>query len=133
MTLQVPPKAANRPRFRCQPGFKAPRAYSDPNYRRWMNEAIDRIRDQWPWEGKFTGPVSVYVVHAVERPKNTKLEFPAPDVDNYAKAVLDALTQSRVVWDDDTQVVSLVTRKTWTDVPGGAVVIQIQPYEEATL
>lgn len=136
MTLKVPPKAATRPRFRCYSGFKSPRAYSDPNYRRWLNAAIEEIRGQWRHDGmRFTGPVSVYAVHAVERPGRTRKDFPVPDVDNYAKALLDALTQSKVVWDDDSQVVSLVTRKTWTDVPGGAVVVHISPvspedYEE---
>jgi Endodeoxyribonuclease RusA len=36
---------------------------------------------------------------------------PAKDLDNYAKPILDAVTQSRLLWDDDNQIDELVIRR----------------------
>lgn len=62
---------------------------------------------------KLVGPLLVSVVCRVARPKTTILEFPKPDVDNYGKAVLDALNGH--AWVDDTQIVGLVVTKEWAD------------------
>lgn len=54
-------------------------------------------------------------VHCVrEMPRSTKLDWPKPDVDNFAKAVLDAVTKAQIIWCDDCQVVTLQTTKRWT-------------------
>ena len=70
--------------------------------------------------------VSVYLHVAVAKPKTTKLRFPKPDVDNYAKSVLDAATEAGV-WDDDTLVQDLTVSKHWVDegeTPGIHVTIR---------
>ncbi len=36
---------------------------------------------------------------------------PASDLDNYAKPIIDAITQSQLVWDDDNQIDTLVIRR----------------------
>jgi hypothetical protein len=36
---------------------------------------------------------------------------PAKDLDNYAKPIIDAVTQSRMLWNDDTQIDELVIRR----------------------
>jgi hypothetical protein len=36
---------------------------------------------------------------------------PAKDLDNYAKPILDAVTQTRLLWDDDNQIDELVIRR----------------------
>jgi hypothetical protein len=39
---------------------------------------------------------------------------PAKDLDNYAKPIIDAVTQSRLMWNDDTQIDKLVIER-WRD------------------
>lgn len=73
----------------------------------------------------FTGPVTVEIVYHFARPashlrkdgtpKASAPAYPRPDVDNLAKAVLDALTDAGA-WADDSQVVSLGVRKKWSQV-----------------
>lgn len=46
-----------------------------------------------------------------------------PDVDNLAKAMLDAITDSGA-WDDDKQVVSLLVSKTWSKTSGATLIIE---------
>lgn len=67
------------------------------------------------------GAVSVVIGCYLERPKSRKKdEHPTsrPDVDNYAKLVLDAL--NGIAWHDDAQVVSLSILKAWTDPDYGS-------------
>jgi Holliday junction resolvase RusA-like endonuclease len=72
----------------------------------------------------------VTMTHLALRPKTSKLAYPKPDVDNYAKSVMDALTESRVWWDDDDQVISLLTEKSWAkpgDPAGITVSVTYEP------
>jgi Holliday junction resolvase RusA-like endonuclease len=60
----------------------------------------------------------------VKTPKNSKLEDPKPDVDNYAKAILDAC--NKILWDDDSQIVELKVTKQWSGSQhGGKTVIRV--------
>jgi Holliday junction resolvase RusA-like endonuclease len=64
----------------------------------------------------FEGAVYVRMLFVLPRPKKHKNEmFVAvrPDLDNYVKAVLDALTDIRV-WNDDGQVARLNAEKAYT-------------------
>lgn len=62
-----------------------------------------------------TYPCSIHVAVFDVRPKSTKLMFPKPDIDNYAKGVLDGLNGT--VIEDDWLVTDLSVSKRWTDGP----------------
>ena len=63
----------------------------------------------------LVGQLEVTVHCYVQRPKTTKLPSPRGDIDNFAKAVLDAMNGK--LWDDDKQIESLHVHKTWTEGP----------------
>lgn len=72
---------------------------------------------------KFTGPVALSLVFHLKKPKSSKNKHPMvrPDVDNYVKTVMDAL--NGVLFDDDSQVVSLSAKKKYSDEEGITIVI----------
>ena len=62
----------------------------------------------------FDRLVKVRVQFVCTRPPTTKLEVPAPDLDNMIKAVLDA--GNGVLWADDRQITDIVASKRWAQV-----------------
>jgi Holliday junction resolvase RusA-like endonuclease len=75
------------------------------------------------------GPLSVDVTVWATKPKTSKLAFPKPDADNYAKTVLDAITKAGNLWLDDTQVVRLVVEKRWAPTDGHVgYAVSIKPH-----
>lgn len=78
---------------------------------------------------RFLGPLRLVLLFGMQRPKahynrhgdvrptSPKWHTSKPDVDNLAKAVMDALTQLGV-WEDDSQVVRLDVGKVYATRPG---------------
>lgn len=101
--LQVPPTPASRPRV------SRFGTYYGKNYQNFLNAAQ-------PIAGRFDGvpsdkPLCVFVENVVAKPKHSKRDFPRGDVDNYAKGPLDVMTKAEKFWEDDDQVVLLLTSK----------------------
>ena len=63
-----------------------------------------------------SGRLRVNIECVVTRPKTTKLVAPKGDVDNFAKACLDAMNGR--LWEDDKQIEHLTVSKRWHDEPG---------------
>jgi len=86
--------------------------YYSKTYKNWMTEAeqfvptADEIIDR---------PVIVLQEHIVKKARTSKLILPNGDVDNYAKASLDALTKGKTVWTDDKIVKGLFTYKRFAE------------------
>lgn len=59
----------------------------------------------------------VIVESVVTKAKSSKLAYPGPDTDNFAKGPLDAITKVTGYWQDDKQVVKLVSTKRFAN-PG---------------
>ena len=94
----------------------------------WKLTVAAAARIAWD-KVKFTGPLHLTLSFFMPRPKahyrsNGEVKPMAPrwheskpDADNLAKAVMDALTQLGI-WIDDSQVVGLDIRKTYSERPG---------------
>lgn len=83
--------------------------YYGKKYAEWMKaaaESLGEIDEVFP-KGQHL-KVEVYI--AVEKPRTSKLTTPRGDIDNYLKAILDALTKSGI-WNDDDQITVLEAEK----------------------
>jgi len=114
MEIILPLEPIPCPRPRIMTRGKFAHAYYPASYKKWKEAAAEAIGAQIQDAQPVAGPVNVTIECAVKRPKTTKLSHPKPDVDNYAKAVMDALTASSV-WSDDSQVIRLVVTKVWAE------------------
>lgn len=113
INIPLSPVPAARPRV-----TRSGRVYYPKTYSSWKSAAAKLLPACLFDAGlfrKLVGPLLVSLVCRVTRPKTTKLEHPKPDVDNYAKAVLDAC--NGLAWVDDEQVIGLVVVKEWAE-PG---------------
>ena len=61
----------------------------------------------------LSNSLSVSIELYIKRPKKTDKEYPRPDIDNFAKAILD--TMNGKIWEDDTQIISLYVTKQWAE------------------
>jgi len=91
------------------------------------------------WNGQpHGGPLHVTIAFLMPRPKahckaDGRLKHPAPcyhtskpDSDNLAKAVLDAMTELEV-WFDDAQVAHLEVVKLYSLTPGARIILRSAP------
>lgn len=109
------------PRPRIATRGKFAHAYYPAAYKTWKEAAAKAIRKALtPNHVPYDKAVVVSVVFNVKRPKSTKLEAPKPDVDNYLKSILDAMTAAEV-WTDDKHVIQATVLKRWADEDSIAV------------
>jgi Holliday junction resolvase RusA-like endonuclease len=96
------------------------RAHHSAAYAAWKAGAAAEAAGVWSPRRPLVGPVEVRLLVVVRPPLTRRPRAGAarewserkPDVDNVAKAVLDALTDAGV-WGDDAQVVRLVVDRCW--------------------
>lgn len=90
--------------------------YYPKTYTKWKNEAA-RLLSRVIYSMCKPTEDAVYVaVHTVtKRPQKLVRRMPRPDVDNYVKAALDAITTAGFVWVDDNQVEVALTTKRYAD------------------
>jgi len=119
--LDIDPSVKRRPRFRRAGQNIA--TYSDPKdvaFKRAV-QLMAKTQIDYPLEG----PLRCEIVFFIKRPKTVKAKYPTGqrtgDVDNHAKAVLDALNPGKGfsgAYGDDSQIISLVASKYYRDTSG---------------
>ena len=108
--FNINPIAASRPRI-SQFG-----AYFSGPYKKFRLEANDVVLNTIGNSHNIfnEGVLTVVIELFVTKPKTTILDFPRPDVDNYAKAILDVCNVK--IWDDDQRITNLVVSKSWANL-----------------
>ena len=94
----------------------------------WRDLVIDAAKDQTELTDQLVGPIEVKLEFRIPAPKKPLHVLPisrrAGDIDKLSRAVLDALTISKLIG-DDSQVVKLNASKIYvTDYPGVIVTIR---------
>ncbi len=109
LTVFVPAKPASRPRVG-RYGTYYSKTYKA--YRALMKEAIPTSTEE-PLDGDLHADVEF----VVQKPKTTKRVRPGGDIDNYEKAIYDAVTGEKddlkLYWHDDEQLVTVEAEKRW--------------------
>jgi Holliday junction resolvase RusA-like endonuclease len=76
----------------------------------------------------YDRPLYVDLECYITKPKTTKLTMPRGDIDNYQKAVFDAMNDN--LWTDDKLIQAVYAVKQWSDRPQGYFVIGVNYAEE---
>lgn len=105
VVIEVPPVPAARPRV-SKWGTYYPATYKD-----WKKAAAAFFHPASPC---WSDPVFVELEIICKRPQRITNPIPPGDVDNYAKAALDAVNDAHL-WLDDKQVVSLNVSKRYAE------------------
>ena len=107
--INCEPVPAARPRV-SKWGTYYPKKYKD-----FKAELVEKIKAEWNGAMKralpITGPIALTIFIHCTKPRTSKLDYPGPDVDNFAKAVMDAANGT--VFEDDKQVIDLHVSKRW--------------------
>ena len=142
IVLTGDPVAAGRPKFRnihTKAGNSFVSAYTPAHMRKWQTDlryrAQEEMKGRIPFAGELAVTMSVFLPIPQSMSKKKTLlaqegslrPLTRPDLDNYIKQ-LDAL--NGVCWKDDSQIVSLVGNKWYSDRP--RVEITIEPIEMKT-
>jgi crossover junction endodeoxyribonuclease RusA len=100
-----------------------------PAWRKAITEFAIYAATEHSWD-TIEGPVELHVTFYLDRPASipmSKRPFPIvpPDVDKLVRAIGDGVTDAGV-WGDDSQVVSLIARKLYSDghEPGALITIR---------
>lgn len=109
IVLPFDPVPAARPRVG-RYGTFYPKKYNE--YRSIAQEELSPFRR----DKLVTGPIRMNIEFIVKKPKNPSNPYPSKgDIDNYVKALLDAITKAEVFWKDDMQIVELKAVKRYCE------------------
>lgn len=86
-------------------------AYYPPTYETYRKAADLWLRDNLPAKPILTGPLALKVTFVCRRPKKPTHSYPRGDIDNFEKALYDAITNAERVWKDDVQIVAVTVVK----------------------
>ena len=124
--IYVEPKAKGRPRATM--AGKHARLYTPKETRDAEADIKAAIREKLMEFGPFDArvPLTLSVTFYIEKPKSARkrdtMPVKRPDLDNYAKLLLDAC--NKYVYPDDSQIVSMKLHKRYGTPPRIALVIE---------
>ena len=136
LEITIPGKPHAQPRIRVGKWG----AFYPKEHLKILDETIDYLKKTsviLRWD-RTDRPVKITIVSVCKSPARLKKQViiagkrlfkpTKPDIDNYAKFILDAITKTGNIWIDDNQVVELVQRKFYAqpkEQPYTNIVIEI--------
>lgn len=140
ISFEIMGEAQAQGRPRAGKSFSGKTVLYDPATSRDFKHYVKLVASQHKPQELITGPIHLELTFYQPTPKkyHTKpkqalieagllLPVTKPDVDNLAKGVKDGLT--KIIWQDDSQVVSMMVRKFYSMTP--RVEVEIRYEEEA--
>ena len=123
LQLEQNPVPASRPRV-TRWGVYYGKKYTE--YRKDAPVTIEKAVGVAQAEGilPLNSTLLIAQIFEVEKPRTTKLEYPSPDVDNYIKALWDALQKHGVIVDDKKIIAPTALKRWTTTTPKTHVLIQ---------
>jgi Holliday junction resolvase RusA-like endonuclease len=114
--IPIKPVAKARPRMG-RFGMYTPKKTADFES---IVKTMARVHHKGP---PLEGPLGAILIFNFEKPKSSKNAVPMvrPDLDNYIKAILDALNE--VVYKDDAQIVKILAEKKYSSLEGISISI----------
>lgn len=109
--IPVKPVSASRPRVTRHGSY-----YSDSYmaYRKSTHMFLKKIAKKYPINNKALYEVHCeFICYKPKRPSNPKC--PRYDIDNMEKAIYDAITYAKMIWNDDIQIVRNVNSKRYQE------------------
>ncbi len=122
LTIAIDTPPQGRPRF-----TRRGVAYDPPANRKFKAQFVKLVLSQLTIAPEYTGALKVGIkINRAAGLFRTKgaLNRRFGDVDNLAKAIIDALTQTGAIWQDDSQIVDL--RVTKATAPKSFVELEIE-------
>lgn len=91
----------------------------------WRAQVTETAAERWGRE-RLEGAVRLTVTFVLPRPKSVKRKHPhvKPDGDKLLRALCDGISDAKVVWRDDAQVVQYIVEKVYGDQPGAHVSVE---------
>ncbi|MCP4126772.1 MAG: RusA family crossover junction endodeoxyribonuclease [Gammaproteobacteria bacterium] len=123
LQLEQNPVPASRPRV-TQWGVYYGKNYT--KYRKGSRMTVDAAVAQAQAGGflPLDSTLMMAQLFEVARPKTTKLEYPNPDLDNFIKALWDALQKHGVILEDKKVIASIELKRWTTTQPQTLVLLQ---------
>lgn len=147
LKIDIVPKGQMRPKVASRGGF--PRVYEDPVMKQWRQQATMDIKKKCKGNKPFDKniPLKVDMVFFMPAPASIAKEptprakpdtwmnyerflaelIPVPkkpDLDNLEKAIYDSISDSKLIWHDDNQIVEHRVRKFYSPNPRIELVIE---------
>ena len=134
--LPVEPVAQMRPRFTRRPYVHA---YDPVKVKRYKEALAWHAQDQW-MAAPATGPIKLQLhffrpvqkslskIEHARRLSGAHRPIVKPDLDNYIKSTLDALTG--VLWADDNAIIKIEAEKYYSDQPRVEIVMEVEDDDE---
>ena len=129
-TVPGQPVPQGRPRFTTKPFVRTYDPPKSAKYKRKVKTFAEKVAPEKPLQGELYAEVLIFkeTLSSFSKKKKAAAEagtlrpITKPDADNYAKGILDAV--KGVIWEDDGQVVDLVTRKFYSEIPRAEITIR---------